>query len=146
MNLKAVTSPLQDLILVVQVQAETKPCAGLAECCLLRSRDSVIVASLMHLCRACGISESLSICSFQNHSIDHGHSSTVGISNITNFTTPTWCIKAQHSVGMVPGDGVGVGVDDLVGDALVEVPEDLDERAGDPGGLVERHDVVGGGH
>jgi len=43
-------------------------------------------------------------------------------------------------------DGVGVGVDDLVRDALVEVPQDLDERAGHPGGLVERHHVVGCGH
>jgi hypothetical protein len=45
-----------------------------------------------------------------------------------------------------PGDGVGVGVDDLVGDALVEVAQDLDERARQPGCLVERHHVVGGGH
>jgi hypothetical protein len=45
-----------------------------------------------------------------------------------------------------PGHGVGVGVDDLVGDALVEVAQDLPERARHPGGLVERHDVVGGGH
>uniref|UniRef100_A0A0A9EW46 Uncharacterized protein n=1 Tax=Arundo donax TaxID=35708 RepID=A0A0A9EW46_ARUDO len=135
------------VVLVVQVQAKTKPCAGFAESFFLRSCNSIIFpAALMHLCCARGISVCLAISSFQYHSVDHSYSSIFRINNITDFSTPTWCVKAKHSVGMIPGDGVGVGVDDLVGDALVEVAQDLHERARHPGGLVERHHVVGGGH
>lgn len=47
---------------------------------------------------------------------------------------------------MIPRDGIVGGVDDLVGDSLVEVPEDLGKRAGEAGRLIERHDVVGVGH
>lgn len=48
--------------------------------------------------------------------------------------------------GVGGGGAPGGGPHDSVRDALVEVAEDLDERARDPGRRrVERHDVVGGG-
>lgn len=48
--------------------------------------------------------------------------------------------------GVGGGGAPGGGPHDGVRDALVEVAEDLDERARDPGRRrVERHDVVGGG-
>jgi hypothetical protein len=44
------------VVLVVQVQAKTKPSTGFAECSFLRFCNSVFPAALMHLCCACGIS------------------------------------------------------------------------------------------
>jgi hypothetical protein len=52
-------SSLWNVVLVVQVQAETKPCAGLAESCFLRGCNGIVATSLKHLGCACGISESL---------------------------------------------------------------------------------------
>ena len=94
----------------------------------------------------------LSICSSYCDTIYHRHLSAVSVNNITDLSTPTWGIKAEHPVGMVPGDdgvgggGAAGGADNGVRDALVEVAEDLDERACDPRRRgVQWHDVVGGG-
>lgn len=46
----------------------------------------------------------------------------------------------------IPRDGVVVGVDDVVGHFLVEIPKDLLEGATEGGRQIERHHVVGVGH
>jgi hypothetical protein len=47
---------VMSIILVVQVEAKTEPCAGFAECSFLRGGNSIFPAPLMDLCCARGIS------------------------------------------------------------------------------------------
>lgn len=97
---------------------------------------------------------SLSIRAPYSNSIHYCNFSIIRYYNIPNFATPTWSVEAEQPVGVVPWYGALFGPvlgspDDRVRDALVEVSEDLCERARDAGLrrrlAVERDDVVGVG-